>query len=92
MGCRQSESTWEPIENLDNCADTIDDYEKLNGLRILSVEKGENGQIKYLVQFKNGFVEKVESNRAERLWPNLVADFLEQRIAWTAEMHSYICM
>lgn len=68
-----------PIANLKNCVDFVDDYEKSLGIHIIGVRKMVF-DISYAVLYKDGSVRMVSSNEVKKNWPNLLQNFLVDRI------------
>ncbi|XP_055327071.1 chromobox protein homolog 5-like [Sitodiplosis mosellana] len=82
-GYSHAHNSWEPEENLVDCAEALSEFERKNATRILSAGQNQNSDIHYLVELKSELkTELVSADRVAVLWPDHLVSFLEERIVW----------
>lgn len=75
-----ADNSWEPATNLD-CDELIVAFDEKQVCEILGAKKAENGNIIYLVKYKDGFPNRMfPSSEALAKWPSLVLEYLERQI------------
>lgn len=78
-----SANTWQPIESLDGCMETLYDFELSMAHKIIGV-KNNGGVIEYLISQKDSLPSvSVPSAEACEKWPLMVLDFLESIVNFT---------
>lgn len=82
LGYPGSENTWESIEGLTKCHESIDDFEKAEAQIIIGT-KNTNGI--YAIKCRDKSIRLVDSNEVKKTWPRLLHNYLEERMQFTME-------
>lgn len=77
------ERTWEPLANLTDCTELLNDFIFSKAKQFIGAKKDDGSSPSYLMKWKDGWPDSIVSSlEAKTKWPKLLLDFLESKLCF----------